>query len=334
LFFRQFVFSRYFNISLALSLSSPLSPHLHPRPSPSTQTGDTIHLAHVIADPSGISTQYNANSTAERRLSQEVFLRLEHEASLMMQTRFVPALQFTGINHTIEIIKLKVDKSAGAIGEALAAKAAALEADLLVIASHGAGVMADFGSVARWCSEHSTVPVVLIPPAIMNNPDAPAGNTLIIGASDSLETLRQGFEFVTTQLARPGDAIMLFNVIAPCSEEAAIEARKQLVISASQWQEQSTSPLAKTINVGCDVLDSPIGGAMGSAAALGNQSSFEDAGCPAGEKVLMYSEDMNARVVVFGHHGRGSMMREVVWGPLTAHITRQCAKALVVWNPK
>lgn len=254
----------------------------------------------------------------------------------MMQARFVPPLQFTGINHTIEIIKLKVDKSAGAIGEALAAKATALEADILVIASHGAGVMADFGSVARWCSEHSTVPVVLIPSAIMKNPDAPAGNTLIIGASDSLETLRQAFEFVTTQLARPGDAIMLFNVIAPCSEEAAIEARKQLVISASQWQEdQSTNnPLAKTINIGCDVIDFPIGGAMGSAAALGNQSSFEDTACPAGEKVLMYAEDMNARVVVFGHHGRGSMMREVVWGPLTAHITRQCAKPLVVWNKK
>ena len=67
----------------------------------------------------------------------------------MLQTRYVPALQFTGIKHELLLPRLKVNKSAAGIGEALCSKALDVGADLVLIASHGAGVLADFGSVAR-----------------------------------------------------------------------------------------------------------------------------------------------------------------------------------------
>lgn len=43
----------------------------------------------------------------------------------------------------------QVHKSAAAIGEAVCGKAVDLGADMVVIVSHGAGMLADFGSVAR-----------------------------------------------------------------------------------------------------------------------------------------------------------------------------------------
>ena len=46
--------------------------------------------------------------------------------------------------------RLKVHMSAAGIGEALCSKGLDLGADLVVLVSYGAGVLADYGSVARW----------------------------------------------------------------------------------------------------------------------------------------------------------------------------------------
>lgn len=54
-----------------------------------------------------------------------------------------------GIKHEELLLRLKVHRSAAGIAEAICVKAAELGADAVLIASHGAGVLADFGSVAR-----------------------------------------------------------------------------------------------------------------------------------------------------------------------------------------
>ena len=70
------------------------------------------------------------------------------------QERFTPELAMAppGVAHEPLLLRLKLSKSAGGIGEAICTKAADLGADLVLIDSHGAGVLADFGSVARWAS--------------------------------------------------------------------------------------------------------------------------------------------------------------------------------------
>lgn len=47
------------------------------------------------------------------------------------------------------LLRLKVHRSAAGIAEAICTKAVDVGADAVLIASHGAGVLADFGSVAR-----------------------------------------------------------------------------------------------------------------------------------------------------------------------------------------
>jgi hypothetical protein len=58
---------------------------------------------------------------------------------------------------------LNTPKSAATIAEALCEDAARTRARMLVVAVHGEGSMAQFGSVARYCCQHSKVPVMLLP---------------------------------------------------------------------------------------------------------------------------------------------------------------------------
>lgn len=291
---------------------------------------------HTAVGSSSAATQW-APARLEGTYAHEFFLRQEHEAKTMIQSRFVPSLQFTGLNSEIELIRLRVQKSAAAIGEALSARAAEIGADMLVIASHGAGVLADYGSVARWCSDHSSVPCLLIPPDIVRASDMPktATNTIIVAAPDNLEALHTCFTYAVNQLAKPGDTLLLIHMIQPGTEEESMNARKTLVREVAIWQQElaqspdSQDVVAKMVTVTCDVLDSPAGAAMGSLASIG-PNSFDDMSCPAGEHLCAYAKDLGARAVVLAHHGQ-HLMKEMMFGPITAHVTRHCCAPLMVW---
>jgi hypothetical protein len=89
--------------------------------------------------------------------------------------------------------------------QAICGKAADLKANLVVIASHGAGVLADFGSVARWCSENSSVPVVLVPPHVLGmraGAGLPPANTVLVSATDSLTGVVAGWRVARGEAGR------------------------------------------------------------------------------------------------------------------------------------
>jgi hypothetical protein len=111
-----------------------------------------------------------------------------------------------GIQHEELLLRLKVHRSAAGIAEAICSKAADLAADAVIIASHGAGVMADFGSVARWASENSRVPALLLPPSTMDpgRVPTPPSKALVVAGSDNLEGLGDVFEWVLQKMAKPG----------------------------------------------------------------------------------------------------------------------------------
>jgi nucleotide-binding universal stress UspA family protein len=257
-------------------------------------------------------------------------MRLEHEAQGMMASRFIPSLQFTGINHEVDLLRLRVHRSAAGIGEALAGKAVDVGASLLVIASHGAGVLADYGSVARWCSENSPTPVLLLPPSVLHTA-APAGgasNAVMVAATDDLAALRNAFHFAVEQLTRPGDNLYVVHVQTPADGEAAIAARKELVGAVLRWQEESSVAHAPTLSVAVDLLTEPA--SESSVQSMAASSSFDShSASPAGELLCAQAREFGARAVVLHHHGR-SMMRDMMYGPLTLYCTKQCCRPLVV----
>lgn len=301
-------------------------------------TGDTIHLAHVLCDPRTPATAVGSSTAAtqwspsrdEAVYAREYFMRLEHEAQGMMASRFTPTLQFTGINHQVDLLRLRVHRSAAGIGEALAGKAVDVGASLLVIASHGAGVLADYGSVARWCSENSPIPVLLLPPSVLHSagPAGGASNAVMVAATDDLGGLRQAFDFALEQLTRPGDNVYVVHVQTPANEEIATSARKELVSAVLRWQEESTVAHAPTLSVAVDLLTEPASDAA--VQSMAASSSFDShSASPAGERLCVQAREFGARAVVLHHHGR-SMMREMMYGPMTLHCTKQCCRPLVV----
>lgn len=305
--------------------------------------GDTIHLAHVIADPRTPSTAVGSSTAAtqwspardERLYASEFFSRMEHEAHTMLESRFIPSLQFTGINYEVNLLRLKVHKSAAGIAEALANCARDVNADLLIIISHGAGVLADYGSVARWCSEHSTVPALLLPPdVIKSGPGGPPSNTVLVAASDDMAGLKSAFDFAMKGLTRPGDNVYIMHAKAVADEEAAVAARKELVANVLRWQGASAEPHAATLNIACDLVTEPACEQSTMAATATSESmagGLTPLASPAAERLCVYASDLNARAVVLSHHGR-SMAREMMFGPLTQHCTKFCSRPLVVLN--
>jgi nucleotide-binding universal stress UspA family protein len=247
---------------------------------------------------------------------------MEHEAHAMMASRFTPALQFTGVEHSVDLLRLRVHKSAAGIGEALAARARDVGADLMVIASHGAGVLADYGSVARWCSDNSRVPALLIPPGVLRAADAPPSNAVVVAAVDDLQGLRRAFDFAVRHLTRPGDALYVMHAARADGEDAGVAARKQLVADVARWHAESGAAHAATLNVAVELItEAP--------AAAGPDAGGGGVASEAGERLCRHAADLGARAVVLHHHGR-SMMRDMMYGAMTAHCTKQCCRPLLL----
>eukprot|EP00887_Chlorella_sp_A99_P006505 scaffold3.g6505.t1 len=275
------------------------------------------------------ATQF-APAQEEARYAKQYLQRLEGDAARMLQERFAPQLAVAppGVRSEPLLLRLKLHKSAGGIGEALCTKAADLGADLVLIASHGAGVLADYGSVARWCSENSRVPALLLPP--FTEDPSPASSTpssaLVVAGADNLPGLRAAFDFALAKLARPGDSVYVLHALyAPPAggggggDGPEVAARKQLVASVGRWQDESGAAAAPAVNVACDVLfaaDGPLDSAEPDASAVG-------------AALVERVEQLNARSVVFVHHGN-SMAREMQYGPITLHLTKHCTRPLVV----
>lgn len=300
--------------------------------------GDTIHLAHVITDPrtpstavgsSEVATQWSPNRD-EAVFTREFLLRMEHQAQTMLSSRFVPSLQFTGVNHQVDLLRLKVHKSAAGIGELLSNRAVDVQADLLVIASHGAGVLADYGSVARWCSENSSVPTLLLPPSVLQTPGgmSPNSNAVVVAAVNDTNSLQEAFKFAVKTLSRPGDCVYALLVKQLPDEETGVALRKELVVTAQRWLEESDVEHVRTLQVAVDIVTE----APSDASAPPEDATSGSVGAtasPAGRRLCTYAEDLCPRAFVLYHHGR-SMMQDMMFGPVTLQVTKHCSRPLVV----
>ena len=280
-----------------------------------------------------MATQWSPNRD-EAVFKREFLLRMEHEAQNMMASRFIPSLQFTGINHQVDLLRLRVHKSAAGIGEVLSNRAVDTKADLMIIASHGAGVLADYGSVARWCSENSPVPTLLLPPAVLQPTTAapPTGSkpVVVVAAVDDIENLKKSFEFALQKLSRPGDSVYTLLAKPIANEEAGIALRKELVASAHRWLEESGLDYANTLNVAVDLITEAPSDPSVPPEAIPDGSAGSTLS-PAGQLICSYAQDLGARAVVLHHHGR-SMMQEMMYGPVTLQVTKHCPRPLVILN--
>jgi nucleotide-binding universal stress UspA family protein len=316
---------------------------------------DEVTLAHVLCDARTPSTAVGSSAAAtqwsparaESAFARAYFGRAEAEAEAMLRARFLPALgPAFAATAQLALPRLREHVSAAGIGAALSDAAAALGADLLVVASHGPGVLAEYGSVARWASENSRVPALLVPPEAAAAPPGATRRAVVVSAPDDDAALRRAFDYALAHVARPGDAVYVLHARGAPDEAAAAAERRALVAAVARWQEESEAPGAETLNVAVElVLDSASSDPdRGSSSSSSGGSSGSDSGGPdsgdemgahvgrrsaAGARVCEAAEALGARAVVAHHHGR-SVMRGLQFAPFTGYLARSCTRPLIV----
>lgn len=305
-----------------------------------TKKGDKVYLAHVLCDPRTPSTAVGSSTAAtqwspardEQVFAKEFRSRAEREATEMIESRYVPSLEMNGIEYEIDLLPLKVHKSAGGIGETLVNGSLNMGADLLVIASHGAGVRTDYGSVARWCHENSPVPTMLLPPATLSTTETSrikmgASNSILVGAADDIDGLKRCFDYAITDHTRPGDGIYVVHCVdnLKLSEEDIVKMRKDLVNKILRWQEESPISHAASLNVAVHLV---LSRASDSSSSSSDDELAPDIS-PAGSEICDMVEQLNVRTVILAHHGK-NFMREMLYKPLTLHCINHCLSPLVV----
>lgn len=71
----------------------------------------------------------------------------------------------------------------------------------LQISTTRSGVLADYGSVARYCSQNCGVPTLLLPPSVLGE-QLRTQNVLLVAGADDIQGLKRALELATQQLAR------------------------------------------------------------------------------------------------------------------------------------
>ncbi|KAK2078005.1 hypothetical protein QBZ16_003873 [Prototheca wickerhamii] len=272
-----------------------------------TRKGDTIHLVHVLADPrtpfSGLSRASIAGTWTESPDLEHIG-RQERDALGMLNSRFVSIVRAAGLEGHASLLRLRTGKSAASIGELVADAAVRLGGSLLLIPSHGPGIMADYGSVARWCQDHSHVPVVLLPPAVLQaegDAGPSAGPTVVVAgpAGADLERLHKAFSFAARRVAQQGDEIKVINVVAGPPDEGALAAERRRSARRRRAGPRPCRPIA------------------GSASTRTSCATRPKA----------------ARAVVLLRHG-DDLASQLQFAPLTLHTVKSCSRPLVVLEPE
>lgn len=256
-------------------------------------------------------------------------VRLERDAQAMVSTRFAPIVRGGGLEGHTSLLRLRTGKSAAAIGELVADAAVRLGASLLLIPSHGPGIMADYGSVARWCQDHSHVPVMLLPPSVLHSanghlldPATDAGGSVIVagpaGSSD-LERLHKAFVFAARRIARQGDSLRVINIVAgPPDEGALARTREALKTAVARWSEDI--PPERKLTITTDVLRDEA-------------MVFDEGGSRVGAALCDLARDTTARTVVLLRHG-DDLASQLQFAPLTVHAIKHCTRPLIVLEPE
>ncbi|PNW73049.1 hypothetical protein CHLRE_14g616850v5 [Chlamydomonas reinhardtii] len=111
-----------------------------------------------VAVAAGVS-----GGTVEEPELKDYLSRLNASAAAVVSRRCA-GLAAAGVTHySTELPRLTVPRSAAAIAQALMESVKRADAKLLVVANHGPGALAEYGSVARYCYQHSPVPLLLFP---------------------------------------------------------------------------------------------------------------------------------------------------------------------------
>lgn len=295
--------------------------------------GDVVHLAHVITNPRTPMTSVDSSGAGGfqwspqpemPQLTKEWNQRLEERGRTMVMENFVPLVREAGCAYEVDMLKQRGATSAAGIGELICSRASKVGADLVFIASHGGGVLADYGSVAQYCAKHSPVPAVLLPPGVINgSPAAAPGNGVMVVAIDDLAGLEKATKFAVKHLHIEGEKLWAVSV-QNWDEPQACEDGEALCTDINQQQQ-----LEKSVR---GWAGSGLAEELVNVQALLNVSNTEPDSehSIVGDNLVSVSSSSAVRLVVMADSNKNNIMREVMYGNITNYFLRHCKVPVAV----
>lgn len=276
--------------------------------------GDVLHLLHVLRDNRTNETDVGQLSragaswaTPDYRERQAWFARLTDAANAMISRRFINILKKHHVEYQIDLLRQKGTFSAAGIGELICESAAKLDAELMMIASHGVGVLAEFGSVAKYCQDNSPAPVLMLPPNLAAAKPSIPGQVLVVAFKDSA-AVERAVTFASQNVLSSGDAVTLLFV-QEGDEEVEVEVA------------------AKAVLAGADV-DMPIKLEVDCIRPLG---PLETSDIDVGAVICEIAEDVGARIVVMLSRPRSqNLMQNMLFGSSVTYCVRHCKSPLLI----
>ncbi|GLC64503.1 hypothetical protein PLESTF_000173100 [Pleodorina starrii] len=307
---------------------------------------DELRVVHVVCDPRTLQWQTSLGTSASGRpiaLSSldlglsppagrgtygdveidlhDYVARLNKAAEKVVERR-CESLRQGGIKYEVELPRLPSARSAAGIAEALLDAVRRNDATLLVVASHGPGALAEYGSVSRFCYQHSTVPLLLMPSpetqAMACTRAAPAdggaARTAAAGGGavgseillvvNHLEELANVWQWVADNCTRKGDRLAIWHVAGPSAS-----GMPSLPIAiANQMRRRGMG----------DVSYRTMYSATGDPQDLAEQVC-QEAAC-----------NSTVKLVVLLNYSRRGLIQEALHGSIASHLSRHCPKPLLL----
>jgi nucleotide-binding universal stress UspA family protein len=211
----------------------------------------------------------------------------------------------------------------GPVVEALAAHAAEVHADLIVMCTHGRGGLTRswLGSVADGVVREVTVPVLLLKPDHTEPPPAVAPFRRVLVPLDGSALAEEVLSPVTKVLVRDADAaITLFVAIAPM----AVVASASLAGPDSPGSEESTR-LEQQTHAYLEGVASRLR-AQGFSVRTHTASHQH-----AAHAILAYAAELQADLIALSTHGRGGL-RRLLLGSVADKVLRGAASSVLLYR--
>ncbi len=210
----------------------------------------------------------------------------------------------------------------GAPGPALCEEAERVEADLVVMATHGRGAMGRLwlGSVADYLVRHLSVPVLLVHPDRLESPQEPRLHSLLV----SLDLSRESETILepVIQLAQlTGGHVTLVHVIEPIIGAVTMGLPFAAPLPVELFEEQRTTAQRKLDRV-ADLLRAR---GLSVSARLIDRAN-------AAVGLLELLENRQYDVIAMTTHGRGGV-RRLLLGSVADKVIRGAAKPVLVIRP-
>eukprot|EP01026_Neomeris_dumetosa_P074680 TRINITY_DN7785_c0_g1_i4.p3 TRINITY_DN7785_c0_g1~~TRINITY_DN7785_c0_g1_i4.p3 ORF type:complete len:258 (-),score=31.64 TRINITY_DN7785_c0_g1_i4:230-937(-) len=224
-----------------------------------------------------------------------------------MTNRFKPVADLAGCEFNLKLLRCE-NRSAADIGQEIHIATQVLSPRLLVVSSHGPGMLAEYGSVARYCTQNISVPLLLIPSQM----DPNEVNNKVLVVLNTQSDIDHVLQWAEKYCVSKGDTIVVAHQENLEFDGQQVEKQlKQLGaadIIFQQLQQQDQSRQDKEMN----------------------QEGELQVESAQGRQVCELASEYKARVVVMASYAGSDVMMEIMYGGSAAYVTRFCKRPLLL----